>query len=85
MRKEVMYHLCKIPDFFATIIGYLKPLIFQLLFVMSVISLVLLLLQLIYAAPSFSCDWYGYDDYLKYYQSKCWTACEEYKKYRTVF
>ena len=51
---------------------------------MSVISLILLLSQLIYAAPSYSCDWSGYDDYLAYYKSKCGTDCEEYKKYRTA-
>ena len=53
-------------------------------FVMSVIFLVLLLSQLIYAAPTYSCDWSGYDDYLAYYQSKWGTDCEEYKKYHTA-
>ena len=52
---------------------------------MSVISLILLLSQLIYAAPSYSCDWSGYDDYLAYYKSKCGTDCEEYKKYHTAY
>ena len=56
----------------------------QKTFVMSVICIILLLLQLIYAAPSYSCDWSGYDDYLAYYQSKCGTDCEEYKKYHTA-
>ena len=52
---------------------------------MSVISLILFLLQLIYAAPSYSCDDSGYDEYLKYYQSKCGTDCDEYKTYHTDY
>ena len=52
--------------------------------VMSVISLILLLLQLICADPIYSCTDSGYDEYLAYYQSKCGTDCEEYKKYHTA-
>ena len=51
---------------------------------MSVISLILLLLQLICADPIYSCTDSGYDEYLAYYQSKCGTDCEEYKKYHTA-